>query len=207
MRSDIPQPILDEYTSGHSYPALLAELFFDSGTLRMWTGIGTLTWNDEEFIGGGNFIGISPITEKQDIVAEGVVVSLNGIPVSNVSAILNEKVRGRKFNLYLSAIISTHQAIDTEDEPGSVMTEDGGYVLTDHQITEDPYKIFSGLMDVIEFTDNGSEATIRLSVENVLIKGQRSKVSRYTPEDQKRKYPNDKGLDFINQLQDKEVVW
>ena len=62
-------------------------------------------------------------------------------------------------------------------------------------------------MDVIEFTDTGDTADLRLSVENILITGQRTKISRYTAEQQKAKYPNDKGLDFINQLQDKSIVW
>lgn len=203
---NVTADMLAEYASGNVYPALMAEMFFDSATVGMWTGLGSITWGDKEFLGGGNFIGISPISETQDNEAKGIVVSLNGIPSSLISSALLENIRGRPFKMYLGSVV-TRAAVSTEDSSGVVLTEDGGYVLLENQFIDSPYRIFSGLMDVMEFTDNGKEAYIRLSVENALIIGQRSKVSRYTSEQQKTYYPNDKGLDFINQLQDKEIVW
>lgn len=186
---------------------VMAELFFQSATLRMWTGLGTLNWRDEDYFGGGNFIGISPIEETQDSVAKGLVASLSGIPSTLISLALTERFRGRPFRLYL-AIVDSRSYVATEDAPGRVELEDGtGFVLLENNFVNSPYRIFSGLMDTMEFTDNGSTADIRLSVENILITGQRTKLSRYTQEDQRKTYPSDKGFDLINQLQDKELVW
>lgn len=185
----------------------MAEAFFDSQTLRMWTGYGTLTWMGNDFFGGGNFIGISPIDETQDTVAKGIVASLNGISSNLISVALTERCRGRPFRLYLAAV-DTRQYIETEDGTGRVELEDGsGHVLLENQFVDMPYRIFSGIMDTMEFSDNGETADIRLSVENILITGQRTKIRRYTSEDQKKYYPLDQGYDFINQLQDKEIVW
>lgn len=192
--------------SGQSVePAMLMEADFDQETLRMWTGVGTLEWQGNEFFGGGNFLGISPIEETQDLEAKGIAVTLSGIPSNLIATSLLYRPRGRPFRLYL-AVVSTTRIVATEDD-GDVLTEDGGRILLENQFINDPYRIFSGLMDVMEFTDTGDTATIRLSVESSLIQGQRAKIRRYTSEDQKKRFPNDKGFDLINQLQDKEIVW
>lgn len=205
---NISSELVEEYSSGNVYPALLAELFFDSQTLGMWSGYGDLEWKGFNFIGGGNLIGISPVKETQDSSAEGIVCTLTGIPSSLISLSLNERVTGRPFRLYIASV-NTKSSVLTEDDAdkGYILTETGGKIILENQFTTEPYRIFSGLMDVLEFSDNGDTAAIRLSVENVLIRGRSSKVSRYTPEEQKRKYPSDMGLDLINQLQDREVVW
>lgn len=203
---DISAEMIAEFSGPSVSPVLMAEMFFDSQTIGMWTGLGTLTWGEKSFFGGGNLIGLSPIEESQGTEAKGVVVSLNGISPTLISLALAERCRGRKFNLYLGSVITTRY-VATEDEPGRVLTEDGGYVLLENNLVDSPLRMFSGLMDVMEITDNGNTANIRLSVENALIIGQRNKVARYTMEDQRKRFPSDRGLDFINQLQDKEIVW
>lgn len=206
MRNLSPE-MAAEFSGESTDPVLMGELEFDSGTLRMWTGLGSLFWGEKEFLGGGNFIGISPIEETQDTIAKGLVVSLNGIATTNIALALAERPRGRPFRLYLG-VVSSRRYISTEDGHGRVELEDGsGYVLLENNLVDSPYRIFSGLMDVIESSDNGETATLRLSVENILIVGQRTKLYRYTDLDQKKTYPNDKGLELINQLQDKELVW
>lgn len=206
MRNLSPE-MAAEFSGESTNPVLMGELEFDSGTLRMWTGLGSLFWGEKEFLGGGNFIGISPIEETQETVAKGVVLSLNGIASTNIALALAERPRGRPFRLYL-AVASTRRYVATEAGDGLVELEDGsGYVLLENNLVDSPYRSFSGLMDVIESSDNGETATLRLSVENILIVGQRTKIYRYTDLDQKKTYPNDKGLELINQLQDKELVW
>jgi len=56
--------------------------------------------------------------------------------------------------------------------------------------------------------NDGSEtATIQVTVENRLIEFERTRVRRYTAEDQKIDYPNDKGLEFVAEMAEKEIVW
>lgn len=206
MPRNVTQEVIDQYASGSVYPVILAQMFFDSGTIGMWTGYGTIEYDGIEYFGGGNFIGISPIKETQETKAEGVVVSLNGIPSSLIALALTEKVRGRPFRLSI-ATAATSQLVLTEAQPGSVLTEEGDNVLLENEFATTPYRIFSGMMDYMEFTDNGETANIRLYVESVMIIGQRNKPSRYTPEEQRKLYAGDKGLDLINRLQDAEIVW
>ena len=62
-------------------------------------------------------------------------------------------------------------------------------------------------MDTMGIEDTGDTANISLTAESRLIDLERSRERRYTSEDQKIDYPNDKGLEFIADLQDKEIVW
>lgn len=206
MRNLTPEMVAgfsDRYVS----PAILIELFFDDETIRFWTGYGILNWGDLQFTGGGNLIGISPVEETQELHAKGLVATLSGIPSDLIAVALLKRVRGRPFRLHLG-LVDTKRYVATEGGDGLVELEDGsGYVRLENELVDSPYRLFSGLMDVMEFTDDGKMADIRLSVENALIVGQRSKVRRFTQEEQRKIYPNDMGLEFINQLQDREIVW
>lgn len=186
--------------------SILAEFEFDSGPVRMWTSVGSLIWDGKEFLGGGNLIGVSDYTETQSLEAEGLNFSLNGIPPELISVALNEQYQGRLCRLWLG-IVSTTSHLLQEDGESSILLEDGGRILLESEILGDPYLFFTGLMDVMEITDDGQSAQIKLAAENILTLLNRTKERRYTSEDQKSRFPNDKGLDFVAQLQDKKVAW
>ena len=44
-------------------PIYFAELFYDSGIIRVHTGVGTVTWGGNDYLGLGNFAGASDIEE------------------------------------------------------------------------------------------------------------------------------------------------
>lgn len=211
---DLTAEMAAELASIGMLPCLIARLGFDSGTLYMWNGYGTLTWQGNDYIGGGNLVGVSTNEETQDLEAKGIILTLSGIPSNLISLALTERSRGRPFKMWLGAIDSSTQSGSLAQENGDLITQesgddimlDGGAVIPNTLIGS-PYQCFSGWMDVMEVSDDGNLAVIRLSVESAMLTGQRAKVSRYTAEDQKKRFSNDKGLDFINQLIDKEVVW
>jgi hypothetical protein len=202
---DITPAMLAALTATNVQPAILAEMLFDSATLRLWSGIGTLTWNGNDFLGGGNLLSISEIQESQGLEANGLTATMTGIPSNLIGTVLLENQRGRPFRLYLGAV-SVNNNVLTEDED-YVLTEDGSNVLTENTLIDSPYRLFSGLMDTMEIVDTGDSSLVNLNVESILIVGQRNKVRRYTAEDQKKYYPNDRGFDFMPSLQDKEIVW
>lgn len=202
---DITPDMENAFSSALVQPAYLAELYFDSDTLRIWSGVGTLSWNGKDFIGGGNLVAISDIEENQGLEARGIVATLGGVPSNLVGTALAENARGRPFRLYL-AVVDSRGKVLVEDGD-NVLTEDGGLVLVENELLDNPYRIFSGLMDTMDIVDTGELSTISVTVESIMIVGQRNKVSRYTNEEQKKRFPSDRGLEFINQLQDKEIVW
>lgn len=213
---DITAEMLAEFEAPAMQPVLLAQMEFDSASLFMWSGIGNLSFQGNTYIGGGNLIGISTMEETQSLEAKGIVCTLNGIPSNLIAVDLLEHSRGRPFRLWLGAIDTSAGASKLlkddnfelyKDDGSSLLYKDAVGVVTPNALVVEPYRIFTGLMDVIEFMDDGTTAVLRLSVESTQLLGTRSKIYRYTSEDQKKKYPDDKGLDLINQLQDKQVVW
>lgn len=212
---DLTAEMVAELSSNNIHPILLAQLEFDSETLYMWSGTGTLTWAGNDYMGGGNLITVSPMEETQDIEAKGIICTLNGIPATLIAVALLERTRGRPFRMWLGAIdadtTTDYRLLESGDirllESGDIRLLESSVDIAPNTLIVEPYRMFTGLMDIMELNDDGETATIRLSVESSQILNRRTRISHYTSEEQKKTYPDDLGLDFINQLQDKEVVW
>ena len=170
--------------SGFSDASLTAfmavEMFFTSGTVRLWNGIGDLTFDSNTYSGTGQLLSISNIEEAAEIGAKGITLGLSGINSTILSYALNENYQYKNIKIHVGTI-------------------DGA--------TVDSYQIFSGRMDVMTIDENGETCNITLSAENRLIDLERPRVRRYTSEDQKSLHPNDKGFDFVNSLQEAEIKW
>jgi hypothetical protein len=74
-------------------------------------------------------------------------------------------------------------------------------------VITNPVIVFSGFMDTMVINDSAATAAIQIAVENRLIEFERTRIRRYTAEDQKIDYPNDKGLEFVAEMAEKEIVW
>jgi hypothetical protein len=74
-------------------PLLACELEFSTGTLRFWNGYGDLTMtaggSSNTFTGLGDLIGVSAISESDQVEAIGATLSLTGIKSSIISAALS----------------------------------------------------------------------------------------------------------------------
>lgn len=181
---DLPVAIENQLTAVRAEWHLFAEFFFDSGTVRMWTGFGSIDYNGELFTGGGNLIGVEPIVETQDLEATGLKFSLSGVPTTLISLALAERYQGRPVKLYLATV-------SAGDSPIEISL----------------YQIFAGVMDVMDFTADAEKSSIVVACENIATQAKRINEARYTDEEQQRRYPGDKFFEFTAELQDKEIVW
>ena len=168
-------------------PFVLVEALFDSNAptsyLYLWNGIGELTHDSKTYIGAGNLLSISSIQENVELKAAGVTVMLSGIGSPLLSKAQTEDYQGRELIIRLGAF----------DGSGNVIA--------------DPIIVFSGFMDTMTISDGGDTATIAVTVENKLVEFEKTKVRRYTDNDQRILHPTDKGLEFVSQIQEKEIVW
>ena len=171
------------FESNSVSPFVAIDLDFDGGNFVAWTGYGNLTFGGTTYIGSGDFLNISNILENAEVQANNVTISLSGIPSTLISSSLNETYQGRSCKVYLGVLNSSNAVVS------------------------DPYLIFSGRMDLMSIDDGGQTCTISVSAESRLIDLDRTRERRYTSEDQKIDFPNDKGLEFIADLQDKEIIW
>lgn len=166
-------------------------------------GSGTGTVN-VSYLGVGNLVNISSVEETTEIEAKGAVVTLTGVPSSFLSLALDEPYQGREckiyFGLWLNDRTITTQADDT-------ITTENLFEFTIESKTRYLAEIFSGELDQMNISEEGSTSTISVTAENVLIKLERPVVRRFTNEDQKSRFSTDKGLEFVAGLQDKEIFW
>lgn len=164
-------------------PFFAVELDFSSDPVRLWGGYGDITIGGETYIGSADFMRISETEETAEIKATGINITLSGLPTSLISAALTEDYQGRDITLYF------------------------GTLADDGTINDTPYVLFKGRMDVMNIQEDGDQATINITGENRLIDLEVARERRYTSEDQKIDYPADKGLEFVADLQAKELVW
>lgn len=183
MARDLTSAYIDEITATGLAPIALLEAHFDSGDLNLWVGVGDLVYGGKTYIGTGGIIGIGQVQERKAITANGLTVTLTGLDEDILDIAHDEPFQGRSFEMYLAVL----------DSSGEVVA--------------DPYLMFEGFMDTMKVKDDGKTITIETAIENVLISLERALDTKYTPEDQKRDYPNDTFFDFIADIQNKEVIW
>ena len=204
MSRDLSTNTLENIEGDVVYPFFAIELNFDSETLRMWTGQGTLVLEDgTQWIGTGQLLDISAIEETAEMAVRGATITLSGIPSEILSLALSEPYQGRVCNIYFGTFT---QGSILQESGSYILLQDGGKIL----LQESPTgfnQLFSGYMDQMNIQDAADTATIELKVENKLVDLERARVARFTSGYQKSVYPNDKGLDFVESLQDREIFW
>ncbi len=181
MSRTLPTGLATALSAAVINPVFLVELEWPGSTLYLWNGYADLAWNSLTWIGLGTLGGISAIKESGDLSANGVVLSLSGIPSALVVEALRDDAQGSRARIYFG-------------------------VLTGASFSIDPYLVFDGLLDTCSMTDNGNTATINLQLEKEMI-DDRSNARRYTSADQKLLYPSDLGLDYVAYLANAQFTW
>lgn len=171
--------------AGTVRPVLFYQGQFSGGTLRLWSGLGSITWNSLSWTGAGELLGVSPVQESGDLSALNFTVSLTGSLSSILSVALGEMKAATGF-------------------PGKVWLgafDSGGSLLAD------PFLCFSGRLDDGGIVDGADVCTISVAYESRLIDLERPRIRRYTDEDQKRDYAADQGFGLVTALQDAQIPW
>ena len=168
--------------AGHVRPVILVELDASSGMARFSTGDRTVVYAGNSFLGAGNLGKIAPFGEPTDLSVEGVAIELSGLPNNYIDMAMAENVQGRAARLWL------------------------GFFDDAYALITDPVLIFRGRMDTMDIK-LGETATVVVRVENRLADWDRPRVRRYTHADQTARFPNDKGLEFVSQTVEREILW
>lgn len=164
-------------------PVMLLELNFSSGPVYLWTGYGDLVYDGKTYIGGGELLGVGNISETNDTTAQGISVSLSGVPLDMISLVLTESdtFQGREANILLGVM------------------QDGALLGAT--------QIFSGAMDTMTIAENGETSTIAVSIENELLRLLIPPNQQYTDADQKLDYPEDDFFQYVNGIQQADILW
>jgi len=182
MSRGLSAGMLSQVAASNVNPILLFYGEFASGTVRMWSGLGDLSFDSQTWLGAGSLVQVSNVEETSEIKASGVVVTFNGIPADLLSLVLSDVKQGALGKIYLGFLSS------------------GTVVAT-------PWLIFEGRIDTPIINEEAETCSIAITYESRLIDLSRPRTARYTDQDQKREFPGDLGMEFVLALQDKEIPW
>ena len=205
MTRDLSTITIENIEANVVYPFFAVELLFDgANTLRMWTGQGTLVLDDgTQWVGLGTLLSISAIEETSEMAVKGATLTLTGVPSEVLSLALSQPYQGRVCNIYFGTF-STGAILQ---ESGSFLLLQDGSKINIQDGSTGFNQIFSGYMDQMNIQEDADTSTVSLIVENKLVDLERARVARFTSGYQKSIYPGDLGLDFIEDLQDKQIPW
>ena len=186
---DLTSGLTTAVQAGTVYPAILYEGEFDDGAggsafLRLWTGLGTLSWNGFSWTGAGNLIGINGVTESTELKANAFEAWLSGVSSALVATALTAARKNRSGKLWLALF-----------NAGNWTTP-----------IVDPYLLKRGRFDTIPIDDSGDTAKITVRYEDRLATLSIPKERRYTSADQALRFPGDKGFDYVESLQDAQFL-
>lgn len=182
MARDLPTGMATATSAPALAPVFLVELQWPTGTVYAWNGYGTITHAGNTYTGTGHLGTISEIKESRDGSANGIQLSLSGIPSSLIALALADDSQGRAAKVWFGVLDSAAA------------------------FTVAPYLIFDGVIDVCPISDNGETATITINLEKELI-DTRTRGRRYTDEDLQLDFPGDRGLEYVAGMQNKEISW
>ena len=164
-------------------PVYFLEMNFDGGAVRVHTQLGTIAWGGHDWSGVGSFGGVSTVEENSDLSRRTMTYTLSGIPGDMVSVVLGENYQGRTANLYI----------------GFLDRDTGVLVAT-------PELMDQGRMDIAEITQ-GETFVVTLNAESRFAAWNRPVVRRYNNADQQARFPGDRGLEFVEQAADRQIIW
>lgn len=183
MSRALQAALLAAIQAGTVRPIVFYQGEFSTGTLRLWSGFGSITWNGQTWTGAGQLLTIQAATEVQGVQAVNFSVALNGLSASILSLNIGAARQGLAGTVWLGAL----------DSSGNIVV--------------DPAIVFKGRLDVPDVLDSGETCNISVSYESSLIDLNRPRIRRYTNGDQTISYPTDKGMEFIEQLQNATLAW
>lgn len=178
MSRTVPSSILTALAQDSVEPFYAVEFNFDTAPLRFWTGYGDREIFFNDYTGAGQLLSISGLEEVSDLSARQVTVSLSGVPSELVSLALQEPYQRRECKIYFGVVGGT-----------------------------DVVEVFSGSINTMPIEDSGDTSTISVTVDSKMVETEKARNLRYTSESQKSRYSGDTFFDWVNSIQDAEIVW
>lgn len=191
MARDLTGAALEAITSEAFKPILFIEAMLDSGPFRFCTAPPPMSFeiDGNSFLGTGGIGQISAIGETTDLSVEGWEITFSGVPAESeeeidaINLALGEPVQGRQAKAWL------------------------GLLDVDNALIADPILLSRARCDTIAVQMDGQTATVSMTVENRIADWDRPRTRRFTHEDQKTRFPNDLGLEFVSQATEAELDW
>ena len=182
-RTGIDSAITNRLGADHQEIFFAIKAEFDTDDIRVWSGNDDLTISSQTYAGAGSLLSIGGVEDARDLRSTGLNVALSGMDATVLDYALTENYQNRFLTLFM------------------------GYLMGGSNEVAGTIVLFKGRMTTLTINDDPSGATISIDAENRLIDLDRPSNLRYTKESQEFLFTGDVGLDRVNQIQDKEIVW
>jgi hypothetical protein len=169
--------------------ARLVELDFTFGTRRLWEGHGTIVTQDgTEWYGAGELGSIGDIESQSGTAATQVTLTLSGIQPKLIAAAKDQSTYyERDATIYCQHFDENWNPLDRS------------------------WSTYQGSMYSLDIATNRDETrddrTINLILEGLWTKRGFSNFAYYSDREQKRFSPDDRGAEFISQMQAHTITW
>ena len=175
--------------------AFLVRFDFTSETMRLWNGNGRLKTNDGMFWDGiGQLGSMSGIEQAVNGEAPEMSFMLSGIDAEIMRLARDDfeaEVKGRMVYVLIQFF-----GVDDPDDPDN------------QRPLDNPYPVCSGRCLTPSFSLSAEgERSVTISAESLFSLRSRPAWAMYTDSDQQRRFPGDKGFEFVGSLVNKVVTW
>lgn len=183
MTRGISASTLSAIEDDSATPIIFAELRLDAGTDYLHTGIGTITWGSNDWLGVGDLAQVESLRESNTLSPNALRLGLSGISSDITDLVFNVNYYRRPCLAYLGAL-------------------SGGALI------EDPSLVFSGFIESLEMVIGDERGdTVILTAESELILFKRSRDVRYTDTRLQSEFSGDLGLEFKESVATDRIVW
>lgn len=193
MTRGISAAMVDHLDGDVQRPAFLIEAEFQDSngtdaTLRLWTGMGPLSFDGKTWTGTGAILTMEGFEEIMETVARGASFTLSGIGTADVNG------NG-------DTIVDLALRTEYQSRPITLYTGffDENWDLIGTMVS------FGGFMDVMDVQEDGDTAAVTLTAENAMVALERRVGRTYTKEDQQERFPGDTFFDQVVNLTNMEI--
>ena len=181
MSRSITATNLDEINASHLHEVVLVKMQFDT-PVYAHSGIGTITYDSNDYLGVGDFGSVSNATETEQLRPASLTLQLSGVD----STLLTE-------------------ALDSGNY-GDVVTLYVGYRQDDGTLVDDPWLLWRGTYDFSTIT-RGNSNIVNVIVQHDLAVLDEVDSSRFTDEDQQSRFTGDTGFEYVTDMNNLKLQW
>lgn len=160
---------------------IAANIQFESGTVYVHSGTGTIVLNGFVYYGMGKMGAVDDVGETNSTSPAQLKLTLSGLDLSLFATTLNERCVGRQANIYLGVM----------DDSGVVRAAD---------------MIFQGKVSSTGATAGETNA-LQYTVSNIFEDWQRPFPDRYTDESHQATQPGDRIFRYVAQMAERSIYW
>lgn len=159
----------------------------DGGVVRLWEGAGSIEVDSLNWRGFAELGSISEASFGFGDAAGNITYTLSGVSPALITKAQDESasVRGRSVFLYSHFFdVLTLQPLD------------------------DFYLLREDIMDVLTYSGEGpDQRSISVVAETIWVFRNAASFAYFSDKDQKKRWPGDRGLEFVARMKDKRVRW